>query len=161
MTTKQQRAAARADGFEYFPFTPAVIRNCREGLRGDIESSDYFGKLAPSVVFVPDCLVRAGPMFRMTSWNRVPFLNKISTISPDQGNPMRKHPSRFAERITATLADHGVLSFNGLMVATAVPNNQILSRNLRRLRRDGRASRTVLPTSPPRVLYARADPSTN
>ena len=39
MTTKQQRAAARADGFEYFPFTPAVIRNCREGLRGDIETA--------------------------------------------------------------------------------------------------------------------------
>jgi hypothetical protein len=44
---------------------------------------------------------------------------------------MRKHPSRFAERITAALADHGVLGFNGLMVATAAPNNQILSRNLR------------------------------
>ena len=67
---------------------------------------------------------------------------------------MRKHPSRFAERITATLADHGVLGFSALMVATAAPNNQILSRNLRRLRREGRVSRTVLSTPPPRVLYA-------
>ena len=72
---------------------------------------------------------------------------------------MRKHLPRFAERITSTLADQGVLSFNGLMVATAAPNNQILSRNLRRLRRDGAVTRTVLPTSPPRVLYALADPS--
>jgi DNA-binding HxlR family transcriptional regulator len=72
---------------------------------------------------------------------------------------MRKHPSRFAERITATLADRGVLSFNGLMVAIPAPNNQILSRNLRKLRRDGRISRTVLPTTPPKVLYALADPS--
>ena len=70
---------------------------------------------------------------------------------------MRKRTSLFAERITAALADRGTLGFNGLMVATAAPNNQILSRNLRRLRRDGRVSRTVLPTSPPRVLYALAD----
>jgi DNA-binding HxlR family transcriptional regulator len=67
---------------------------------------------------------------------------------------MRKHPSRFAERITATLADHGVLGFSALMTATQAPNNQILSRNLRRLRREGRISRTVLATTPPRVLYA-------
>jgi DNA-binding HxlR family transcriptional regulator len=72
---------------------------------------------------------------------------------------MRKHTSRFAERITATLADHGVLRFGELMVATAAPNNQILSRNLRRLRRDGRISRTVLSTTPPRVLYALVDPA--
>ena len=72
---------------------------------------------------------------------------------------MRKHSPRFAEQSIATLADRGVLIFNGLMVATAAPNNQILSRNLRRLRRDGRVSRTVLPTTPPRVLYALADPA--
>jgi DNA-binding HxlR family transcriptional regulator len=71
---------------------------------------------------------------------------------------MRKHSSRFAERITATLADRGVLSFNGLMVATAAPNNQILSRNPRRLRREGGISRTVLPTTPPTTRYQLADP---
>jgi DNA-binding HxlR family transcriptional regulator len=84
----------------------------------------------------------------------------IAPYHPPYEDFMRKHSSRFAERITTQLADHGVLSFNGLMVATAAPNNQILSRNLRRLRRDGRISRTVLPTSPPRVLYALEDPST-
>jgi DNA-binding HxlR family transcriptional regulator len=72
---------------------------------------------------------------------------------------MRKCPSRFAERITATLADHGVLRFGELMVATAAPNNQILRRNLRRLRREGRVNRTVLPTTPPRVLYSLVDQS--
>jgi DNA-binding HxlR family transcriptional regulator len=71
---------------------------------------------------------------------------------------MRKHPSRFAERITAALEEHGVLGFSTLMAATAAPNGQILSRNLRRLRRDGRISRTVLATTPPRVLYALVKP---
>ena len=72
---------------------------------------------------------------------------------------MRKHPSRFAERVISTLADHGVLRFGELMVAVPAPNNQILSRNLRRLRREGRVTRTVLPTTPPRTLYALADQS--
>lgn len=71
---------------------------------------------------------------------------------------MRKRLSPFYERITATLADYGTLGFSALLIASGAPNNQILSRNLRRLRREGRVVRTVLPTTPPRVLYALADP---
>ena len=72
---------------------------------------------------------------------------------------MRKRPPRFDERIAASLAEHGVLGFSALLVATQAPNNQILSRNLRRMRRDGRVDRTVLPTYPPRVLYRLTDSS--
>jgi DNA-binding HxlR family transcriptional regulator len=72
---------------------------------------------------------------------------------------MRKRLSPFYERITATLADYGTLGFSALLIASGAPNNQILSRNLRRLRREGRVVRTVLPTTPPRVLYALADPA--
>jgi hypothetical protein len=57
--TKNQRAAVKADGFVNYYHTPANIRANREGLRGDIAESDYFGDLAPTVVWVPDCLVAA------------------------------------------------------------------------------------------------------
>jgi hypothetical protein len=85
------------------------------------------------------------------------FVRNLHIITLRRGIIMRKNASRFAERITAALADRGVLGFSQLMVATTAPNNQILSRNLRRLRRDGRISRTVLATTPPSVLYALAD----
>ena len=32
---------------------------------------------------------------------------------------MRQHPSRYDERIAATLAEHGVLGFSALMTATS------------------------------------------
>jgi DNA-binding HxlR family transcriptional regulator len=72
---------------------------------------------------------------------------------------MRKQTSHFALRIPAALAAHGALGFSALMVATDAPNNQILSRHLRRLHREGRVDRQILPTFPPRVLYRLTDKS--
>jgi hypothetical protein len=57
--TKQQRAAIKADGFVNYYHSPAAVRANREGLRGDIADSDYFGELAATVVWVQDYLVTA------------------------------------------------------------------------------------------------------
>jgi hypothetical protein len=57
--TKQQRAAIMADGFVNHYHNLNKVAGNREGLRGDIADSDYFGGLAPTVAFVPDCLVIA------------------------------------------------------------------------------------------------------
>ena len=60
MTTKQQRAAAKADGFVNHYHNPAVVRANREGLRSDFaDYSDHWSRLAPTVVWVPDHLVTA------------------------------------------------------------------------------------------------------
>jgi DNA-binding HxlR family transcriptional regulator len=66
---------------------------------------------------------------------------------------MRKHPPRYVERIEKTLAEHGVLGFSALMTASGINSSQAVSRGLRKLRREGRVDRTILPTFPPRVLY--------
>ena len=72
---------------------------------------------------------------------------------------MRKNKPRFDERIAACLNEHGTLGFAALLTAAAAPSNQTLSRSLRRMRREGRVERTVLPTYPPRVLYRLTDSS--
>jgi hypothetical protein len=56
---KNERAAIKADGFEYSPWSIRSIRNCREGLRYDIADRSYFADLAPTVIWVPDYLVAA------------------------------------------------------------------------------------------------------
>lgn len=48
----------------------------------------------------------------------------------------------------------GTLRFNGLRRAVAGISQQMLTRTLRRLERDGVAGRTVHPTVPPMVEYA-------
>ena len=71
---------------------------------------------------------------------------------------MRNQRPRYVEeRITACLSEHGTLGFAALLQASAAPSNQTLSRNLRRMRREGRIERQVLPTYPPRVLYRLVD----
>jgi DNA-binding HxlR family transcriptional regulator len=72
---------------------------------------------------------------------------------------MRNQRPRFDERIAACLKESGTLGFAALLTATAAPSNQTLSRNLRRMRREGRVERTILPTYPPRVLYRLVDPA--
>jgi hypothetical protein len=55
--TKQQRAALKADGFDYY--APS-IRHIREGLRSDFaEYSEHWQHLALTVVWAPDYLVLA------------------------------------------------------------------------------------------------------
>jgi DNA-binding HxlR family transcriptional regulator len=72
---------------------------------------------------------------------------------------MRHHRPRYDERIAKTLAEHGVLGFSTLMTASGINSSEAVSRGLRKLRREGRVDRTVLPTYPPRVLYRLVDPS--
>ena len=75
---------------------------------------------------------------------------------------MRHHRPRYDERIAKTLAEHGALGFSTLMTASGINGSQAISRGLRKLRREGRVDRTVLPTFPPRVLYRlidRAEPA--
>jgi hypothetical protein len=69
--TKNERAALKADGFVNYYHAPANIRASREGLRGDIAGSDYFGDLAPTVVWVPDYLVVALGEPDAKKWDRM------------------------------------------------------------------------------------------
>jgi hypothetical protein len=57
--TKQQRAAIKAGGLENHYHSPAAVRANREGLRGDLATSNHFQHLAPTVVWMPDYLVTA------------------------------------------------------------------------------------------------------
>jgi hypothetical protein len=55
--TKQQRAALKADGFDYYA---PNMRAIREGLRSDFaDHSEHWQHLAPTVVWTPDYLVLA------------------------------------------------------------------------------------------------------
>ena len=51
------------------------------------------------------------------------------------------------------------MGFSTLMTASGINSSQAVSRGLRKLRREGRVDRTVLPTYPPRVLYRLVDPA--
>jgi hypothetical protein len=57
--TKNERAAIKADGFVNYYHSPVTVRANREGLRGDLATRNYFGHLAPTVVWMPDYLVTA------------------------------------------------------------------------------------------------------
>jgi DNA-binding HxlR family transcriptional regulator len=73
---------------------------------------------------------------------------------------MRKTPPY--ERQVLVHLRNGPLGFAQLVAATGVPNTTSLSRTLKRLCREGAVVRTVLvDKTPPRTLYALAEPSTN
>jgi DNA-binding HxlR family transcriptional regulator len=61
---------------------------------------------------------------------------------------------RWSMLVLCTLADNGVVRFNALRSAIEDISQRMLTRTLRRLEHDGFLSRTVYPTTPPRVEYA-------
>ncbi|WP_380878935.1 transcriptional regulator [Sphingomonas sp. DBB INV C78] len=63
---------------------------------------------------------------------------------------------RWTLPVVVTLMD-GALRFNELKRAVAGISQQMLTRTLRGLERDGMVSRTVHPTVPPQVEYALTD----
>jgi DNA-binding HxlR family transcriptional regulator len=74
---------------------------------------------------------------------------------------MRKSPTQLERRIQACLSEHGKLGYVALLHATEAANSPALARTLNRMRQRGVITRSILDTSPPRTLYALADPSTN
>ena len=61
---------------------------------------------------------------------------------------------RWSMLVLRTLADNGAVRFNALRSAIEDISQRMLAKTLRRLERNGLLSRSVYPTTPPRVEYA-------
>ncbi len=85
----------------------------------------------------------------------------MQMTTPERGHQncgaIAGHLARFGDRwtlpVVVTLRE-GPLRFNQLRRAVAGISQQMLTRTLRALERDGMVSRTVHPTVPPQVEYA-------
>jgi DNA-binding HxlR family transcriptional regulator len=69
---------------------------------------------------------------------------------------MRQSPTRFEQRVTAALKEHGELRYTELLKATEASSAQMLARTLNRMRHRGLVTRTVVPSTPIQTLYALA-----
>ena len=81
----------------------------------------------------------------------------MTAHSPDRCQEVARHLGWIGDRWTlpvVVVLDQGTLRFNALRRSVTGISQQMLTRTLRRLERDGVVIRTVHPTVPPMVDYA-------
>lgn len=72
---------------------------------------------------------------------------------------MRHSPTRLEQRIVAALKAHNQLRYTELLKVSEATSAQLLARTLNRMRQAGVVTRTVVPSTPIKTLYALADTS--